>query len=110
MVHASRGRLPPASEHLRSEPAIIAGMARATLPHSKVPWQELIADYDRIRDGIEAVFPEFANFNERIRVPGGFRFRARLSRMRSTVVAPPPSLPVSSSKCRVRCRSSCMVT
>lgn len=73
MVHASRGRLPPASEHLQSEPAIIAGMARATLPHSKVPWQELIADYDRIRDGIEAVFPEFVHFNERIRVPGGFR-------------------------------------
>src|SRR5690606_8756191 len=29
-------------------------------------------DYDRIRDGIESVFPIFADFNERIRVPGGF--------------------------------------
>jgi molybdopterin-dependent oxidoreductase alpha subunit len=73
MVHASRGKLPPASEHLRSEPAIIAGMARATLPGSKVPWTDLIADYDRIRDAIEAVFPDFEDFNRRIRVPGGFR-------------------------------------
>jgi molybdopterin-dependent oxidoreductase alpha subunit len=73
MVHASRGRLTPASEHLRSEPAIVAGMARATLPNSRVAWEDLVADYDRIRDGIEAVFPDFANFNERIRHPGGFR-------------------------------------
>jgi molybdopterin-dependent oxidoreductase alpha subunit len=73
MVHASRGKLRPASEELRSEPAIVAGLALATLPHSKVPWREFIADYDRIRDAIEAVFPEFENFNQRIRHPGGFR-------------------------------------
>src|SRR6202008_2037822 len=34
MVHASRGRLPPASDQLRSESAVVAGMAMATLPHS----------------------------------------------------------------------------
>jgi molybdopterin-dependent oxidoreductase alpha subunit len=73
MVHASRGSLPPASEHLRSEPAIIAGMAMATLPSSRVPWSILVADYDRIRDKIETVFPEFKDYNGRIRVPGGFR-------------------------------------
>lgn len=73
MVHASRGKLSPASPLLRSEPAIIAGIAVASLLTTKVPWMEMIADYDRIRNGIEAVFPEFANFNERIRVPGGFR-------------------------------------
>lgn len=73
MVHASQGKLAPASDQLRSEPAIIAGMAVATLPHSKVKWLELIADYDQIREGIEAVFPEFADFNARIRIPGGFR-------------------------------------
>lgn len=73
MVHASRGKLAPASDLLRSEPAIIAGMAQATLPQSKVPWLDLIADYDRIREGIEAVFPEFADYNVRIREPGGFR-------------------------------------
>jgi molybdopterin-dependent oxidoreductase alpha subunit len=73
MVHASMGKLKPASEELRSEPAIVAGMARAALPSSKVPWLELIADYDRIRTGIEAVFPDFKDFNSRIRNPGGFR-------------------------------------
>jgi molybdopterin-dependent oxidoreductase alpha subunit len=73
MVHASRGKLKPASEHLRSEPAIVAGIAMATLPNSKVDWQNLIGDYDRIRDKIEIVYPDFKNYNERIRRPGGFR-------------------------------------
>ena len=73
MVHASRGKLEPASEHLRSEPAIVAGMAAAALPASKVDWMGLIADYDRIRDKIEIVFPDFADYNRRIRTPGGFR-------------------------------------
>jgi anaerobic selenocysteine-containing dehydrogenase len=73
MVHASMGKLKPASEQLRSEPAIVAGIAQATLPQSKVPWLELIADYDLIRNRIEAVFPDFRDFNNRIRVPGGFR-------------------------------------
>jgi molybdopterin-dependent oxidoreductase alpha subunit len=75
MVHASHGGLKPASEHLKSEPAIIAAIAMATLPNTKVPWDELIANYDRIRDGIEAVFPAFKDFNERIRHPGGFWLR-----------------------------------
>jgi molybdopterin-dependent oxidoreductase alpha subunit len=73
MVHASRGKLTPASEHLRSEPAIIAGIAAAVLPNSPVAWQDLIADYDRIRDKIAIVFPDFHDYNERIRHPGGFR-------------------------------------
>ena len=73
MVHASRGTLTPASDHLRSEPAIIAGIAMATLPNSVVDWPALIADYDRIREGIEKVFPDFFQFNERLRQPGGFR-------------------------------------
>ncbi|WP_166363601.1 FdhF/YdeP family oxidoreductase [Pseudomonas akapageensis] len=73
MVHASAGKLTPASEFLRSEPAIVAGMANATLPDSKVPWLELVADYDKIRDLIEKTVPGFEAYNERIRVPGGFR-------------------------------------
>ncbi|WP_439669090.1 Anaerobic selenocysteine-containing dehydrogenase [Cupriavidus necator] len=73
MVHASAGKLAPASEFLRSEPAIVAGIATATLPDSKVPWLELVADYDRIRDLIEKTVPGFEDFNARVRVPGGFR-------------------------------------
>ncbi|MPS80455.1 MAG: FdhF/YdeP family oxidoreductase [Achromobacter sp.] len=73
MVHASRGKLTPASEHLRSEPAIIAAMAAATLPRSRVPWLHLVQDYGRIRDLIEQVYPDFRGYNERILKPGGFR-------------------------------------
>ncbi|QEL26932.1 FdhF/YdeP family oxidoreductase (plasmid) [Bosea sp. F3-2] len=73
MVHASTGHNVPASDHLRSEPAIIAGMARATLAaRSKVAWEKLIGDYSLIREDIEAVFPMFQGYNARIREPGGF--------------------------------------
>ncbi|MDB5456117.1 MAG: oxidoreductase alpha (molybdopterin) subunit [Caulobacter sp.] len=75
MVHASRGLNAPASDQLKSEPAIIAGIAAALFgPDDSVDWLALIEDYDRIRDLIEAVFPEaFAGYNERVRQPGGFR-------------------------------------
>ena len=74
MVQASRGVVAPASPHLRSEPWIVAGMARATLgDKSVVPWEWLVEDYSRIRDKIEAVFPIFQAFNARIKIPGGFR-------------------------------------
>ncbi|GLI23716.1 molybdopterin-dependent oxidoreductase alpha subunit [Xanthobacter flavus] len=73
MVHASTGHNPPASAHLKSEPAIIAGMARATLGNrSRVNWEALTADYALIREDIEAVFPIFQGYNERIKAPGGF--------------------------------------
>jgi molybdopterin-dependent oxidoreductase alpha subunit len=73
VVHASRGVLPPASEHLRSEPAIVAGMARATLNgKTSVDWEGLAHDYDRIRDHIEHVVPGFTQYNQRVRQPGGF--------------------------------------
>ena len=74
MVQASRGVVAPASPHLRSEPWIVASMARATLgDKSVIPWEWLVEDYSRIRDKIEAVFPIFQGFNARIKVPGGFR-------------------------------------
>lgn len=73
MVHASQGNLAPASEHLRSEPWIVATIAKATLPQTMVDWDGLVADYDRIRDKIEIVYPSFARYNEQIRNPGGFR-------------------------------------
>ncbi|OAE61755.1 CbbBc protein [Achromobacter insolitus] len=73
MVHASAGKLKPASTELRSEPAIVAAMAKATLPHSKVDWLGLVENYDRIRSLIERTIPGFEDYNARIRVPGGFR-------------------------------------
>ncbi|MFC5758562.1 FdhF/YdeP family oxidoreductase [Rhizobium sp. GCM10022189] len=74
MVHASRGFLKPPSEFLKSEPAIIAGIAKATLgARYGIDWNGLVANYDRIRDKIEVVFPDFHEFNSRVRVRGGFR-------------------------------------
>lgn len=73
MVHASSGKLKPASPLLRSEPAIVGGMAKAVLPNTRVSWSELVADYDLIRDLIEKTIPGFDDYNARIRHPGGFQ-------------------------------------
>ncbi|MCA0358770.1 MAG: FdhF/YdeP family oxidoreductase [Proteobacteria bacterium] len=75
MVHASRGLNAPASDHLLSEPAIVAGIATATFGQDPlVDWSGLADDYDAVRDLIARVFPSaFTDYNERVRVPGGFR-------------------------------------
>ncbi|MGW2661581.1 FdhF/YdeP family oxidoreductase [Nocardia tengchongensis] len=75
MVHLSVGMRRPASPHLLSEPAIIAGIAQAALPGSRTPWQDYVADYDRIRDTMAAVLDGFEDFNRRVRLPLGFRIR-----------------------------------
>lgn len=72
MVHLSHGQLPPGSPQLRSEPAIIAGIAKATLGNNLLNWDELIADYSRIRDLIASTIKGFENFNEKLEQPGGF--------------------------------------
>lgn len=72
MIHHSTGRFPPASAHLLSEPAIVAGLAKATLPAGFLDWDDLVSDYDRIRNRIAGVIPGFENFNERLKAPGGF--------------------------------------
>ncbi|MGA6153312.1 FdhF/YdeP family oxidoreductase [Stenotrophomonas sp. NPDC087984] len=73
MVHASRGRLEPASSHLLSEPAIVCRLARRVLgPESRTPWEEFEKDYARIRDRIAAVIPGFEDFNTRVSDPSGF--------------------------------------
>ncbi|TSD98132.1 FdhF/YdeP family oxidoreductase [Skermania sp. ID1734] len=75
MVHLSVGMRKPASPHLLSEPAIIAGMAKAALPNSQTPWEHYVEDYDRIRDTMAKVLDGFEDFNRRVRLPLGFRIR-----------------------------------
>ncbi|MFE9040299.1 FdhF/YdeP family oxidoreductase [Streptomyces sp. NPDC007818] len=75
MVHLSRGMKRPASPHLLSEPAIVAGMARAALPESTTPWAWYVEDYDRIRDTMARVLDGFEDFNRRVRLPLGFRIK-----------------------------------
>ncbi|HEY2752173.1 FdhF/YdeP family oxidoreductase [Phenylobacterium sp.] len=71
--HGSNGQVKPASPHLKSEPAIIAGIAKATLePNPKVPWDAWIDDYATIRDAIEKTWPAtFKGLNEKMFQPGG---------------------------------------
>ncbi|MEF2522377.1 FdhF/YdeP family oxidoreductase [Vibrio mimicus] len=72
MVHLSYGQLKPRSPHLRSEAAILAGIAKATLGNFPIDWDWAIADYRYIRDLIADTIPGFQNFNQRVQNPGGF--------------------------------------
>ncbi|WBO62027.1 FdhF/YdeP family oxidoreductase [Streptomyces camelliae] len=73
-VHASRGKLDPASPHLLSEVAIISRLARRTLGDTPdIPWEDFEADYGTVRDRISRVVPGFQDFNARVARPGGFR-------------------------------------
>ncbi|MCK8784861.1 FdhF/YdeP family oxidoreductase [Roseomonas sp. NAR14] len=82
-IVGSLGRRAPAGEALRSEAAIVAGIAKATLaPNPKVRWDEWVADYARIRDLIAETYPaEFHGFNDRFWQPGGF-YRGNSARER----------------------------
>lgn len=71
IVHKSQGSNEPASEHLLSEPAIIAGMASELL-NGDLDWNAMADNYDLVRNHIEAVIPGFEDYNKRVRKPGGF--------------------------------------
>ncbi len=73
VVSASQGNLRPLSTQLKSEVAIIAGLAQATLPASlAMPWEDWAKDYDLIRTQIQENIPGFESYNQRVRQPGGF--------------------------------------
>ena len=72
MVHISYGQLKPSSPLQRSEPSIIAGIAKATLGDRPIDWEWTVADYSRIRDLIADTIPGFEDFNARLQHPGGF--------------------------------------
>lgn len=72
VVHMSRGSLVPASEHLLSEPAIVAGIGTACFGSEPFDWDGVLQDYDSIREVIEQVIPGFQGFNSRVREDGGF--------------------------------------
>lgn len=75
MVHLSHGIRPAASPHLMSEPAILAGLAKAALPATATRWDWYVEDYDRIRDTMSAALYGFEDFNRRVRHPHGFRIK-----------------------------------
>jgi anaerobic selenocysteine-containing dehydrogenase len=73
-IRGWRGNAEPASEQLRSESAIIAELAQATLGDSvAVPWLHWRNDYALIRQAISEIYPEiFHDFETRMWEPGGF--------------------------------------
>ena len=73
LIHASHGSLEPASPSLRSEVAIVCGLAQATLGN-KVPvdWDAMAGNNAVVRDHISRVIPQFEDFNARVAEPGGF--------------------------------------
>jgi molybdopterin-dependent oxidoreductase alpha subunit len=71
VVHASAGRLAPASRQLRSEVAIITGLA-AELFGDDLGWTAMGADYSVIRRHIANVVDGCADYDARASRPGGF--------------------------------------
>ncbi|PYE85104.1 FdhF/YdeP family oxidoreductase [Pseudoroseicyclus aestuarii] len=74
MIHGSQGKQKPASDYLKSEMAIVAGLGQAITPeHPKRPWRAWTRDYALVRDLIEQTYPDdFRDFNGRLNTPGGF--------------------------------------
>ena len=72
-VHASRGPLLPASRMLRSEVAIVTGLAEATLgSRYGIDWQSMRNDYRTIRTHIARVIPGCESYEVNVSKPGGF--------------------------------------
>ncbi|HEY1259860.1 MAG TPA: FdhF/YdeP family oxidoreductase [Stellaceae bacterium] len=76
-IHGSLGLQPPAGPYLLSEPAIVAGLAKATLaPNPSIDWDAWTGDYALVRDAIAATYPDnFHELNARMWQPGGFHRR-----------------------------------
>ncbi len=72
MVHASRGRLAPATDRLRSEVDIVCSIAERTVGSARVDWAAMRADYATVRGHIEACIPGFERYEQRVNTPLGF--------------------------------------
>jgi molybdopterin-dependent oxidoreductase alpha subunit len=73
-ISGSVGKHGPASKHLKSELAIVTGIAKAALdPHPRLKWDEWTGDYSLVRQLIELTYPkDFKDYNARMFQPGGF--------------------------------------
>ena len=74
MINASIGKRKPPSETLKSELAIVTGIAKAVVGSTdKLRWDDWTADYGLVRDLIEKTYPDdFHDFNARMYDAGGF--------------------------------------
>lgn len=72
IVHSSQGSAEPASNELKSEVAIVCGIAEAIFENSPIKWSAYKDNYDSIREDIEKTINGFENYNERVRTKKGF--------------------------------------
>jgi molybdopterin-dependent oxidoreductase alpha subunit len=73
VVQMSKGMLKPISKDLLNENQIVCRLAKATLgSRSVVDWDTYANSYDAVRDVIAKVIPGFEDYNQKVRIPGGF--------------------------------------
>jgi hypothetical protein len=73
VVQMSKGILEPVSKELLNETQIVCELAKATLgDRTVIDWDRYANSYDAVRDDIGKVIPGFENYNQRVRLPGGF--------------------------------------
>jgi molybdopterin-dependent oxidoreductase alpha subunit len=74
MINASIGERPPVSDAVKSELAIVTGIAKAAVPpQAGLKWDAWTADYGLVRDLIEKTYPDdFRDYNGRMYEAGGF--------------------------------------
>ncbi|HEU4947138.1 MAG TPA: FdhF/YdeP family oxidoreductase [Kribbella sp.] len=72
-VHLSTGKLLPPAPELKSEVAIVCGLAQAIVPDvGEIPWSDLARDYSLIRRRIGRVADGYENYDERVNARSGF--------------------------------------
>ena len=74
IVHSSQGNSKPISSSLKSEVAIVTGIALALekkISRNKINWQFLSNNYDNIRNLIASCIGGFENYNSLVRKDGG---------------------------------------
>jgi molybdopterin-dependent oxidoreductase alpha subunit len=69
-VHLSEGRLPPATDGLLSEVAIVCELGKRLVP--SLPWQRFREDYRTIRQAIGRVVPGCEGYAEKVEHQDGF--------------------------------------
>ncbi len=72
-IHATRGKVKPMSELMKSEVSVVVGIAKQLSGNvEKIDWAGFEENYDTIRDHIEHVIKGFDNFNDRLKKDNGF--------------------------------------
>jgi molybdopterin-dependent oxidoreductase alpha subunit len=72
-VHLSTGNLTPPAPELKSEVAIVCGIAQLVVPEiGEIPWKDFADDYSLIRQRIGRVCDGYEDFEQRLQATGGF--------------------------------------